>query len=933
MPNELEMIHRTFLLLLFCILAFTIAAPYYGTKIGKFNTHFHDVTGDVYAVDDKRIFVKGFTYDGAGPDAFFWAGKTSRPDATGFIIPDEKGGTKPLKAYRNKDLLLKLPEGKTLKDIKWLAVWCRKFHANFADLLIPRNLQIPRPTNIGKMSSLQHGVSSGKVMVLDSQTFLVPDFTYDGQGPAAYWWVSKGAGQNERGLRLKDENGSPAPLAQYTGKTVVISLPDIKTIYDYDWLGVWCQEFNVDFGSVKIPHHIAVPPSLSSLGVKTENKLNCEVLLDDLGFELRWVVEENDVIMQLVAKIDKGEYMAFGFSKNDTFTRMVDADAIITWIDGANRGHAVDYYLESKQQCVGNRGVCPDTKYSSAQENVLLMNAAIVNGYTMITFRRPQLGVDAKYDQHIYSDGPQAVMWAIGQINNRGEASYHKHKTKGNYLIDFFRPPLWNCPEPGDYSSEHKETSPVITTTTTTTEEPKTDAWDIQPIVCPADQTFRVQIGPTGGKRGYQAITGNVGWGIAWYVNGILVPELTVERGKTYTFLVEGGYDAQNPSRHHPLYITDDPEGGYEYKSEANKRKVTIFAGVGINRSGKVVPTATGRLCEWKIPTNRTVKPDDYETFENFQRQLTLKCENGKAGVMSWKPDRNTPDLVYYQCFTHRFLGWKIHVVDSCKENRILQPSASGRTTNNIYYKTDNHLLKTTTAAPVDYEIIYYDYVDELDNKTSTEIYPDIIKVKNHHYHPTSLATKWPAAVFTPERVTTRPTRRPTYRFTTTTITTTTTTTTQRPRKQTVINNYQSYPYRGTTRRPFSKPSNVYQEGFVPLIIRTNRTLEDLFQGKPRREPISRHDTVSSSNQPKFGERIRKPGSVPLLVHNANNLKHKNNFLSSVLPTDIRFSTLIPDDKHPKPSKGPLLPMLVPLPQENLKNTRINHRHKRNLNL
>lgn len=29
--------------------------------------------------------------------------------------------------------------------------------------------------------------------------------------------------------------------------------------------------------------------------------------------------------------------------------------------------------------------------------------------------------------------------------------------------------------------------------------------------------------------------------GIAWYINGKLVPEIHVERGKTYTFIVEGG--------------------------------------------------------------------------------------------------------------------------------------------------------------------------------------------------------------------------------------------------------------------------------------------------------------------------------------------------------------------------------------------------------
>ena len=52
-----------------------------------------------------------------------------------------------------------------------------------------------------------------------------------------------------------------------------------------------------------------------------------------------------------------------------------------------------------------------------------------------------------------------------------------------------------------------------------------------------------------------------------------------------------------------------------------------------------------------------------------------MKCEEGEPGIITWTPDHNTPDTVYYQCFTHRYLGWKINVVDSCD----LQTQASER--------------------------------------------------------------------------------------------------------------------------------------------------------------------------------------------------------------------------------------------------------------
>lgn len=41
--------------------------PYYGTKIGSLKRLHHGVSGDVYAVDSRTIFVKKFNYDGDAP--------------------------------------------------------------------------------------------------------------------------------------------------------------------------------------------------------------------------------------------------------------------------------------------------------------------------------------------------------------------------------------------------------------------------------------------------------------------------------------------------------------------------------------------------------------------------------------------------------------------------------------------------------------------------------------------------------------------------------------------------------------------------------------------------------------------------------------------------------------------------------------------------
>ena len=37
--------------------------------------------------DDKTLVIKGFTYDGSGPDAFFWTGTSGKASRQGTILP------------------------------------------------------------------------------------------------------------------------------------------------------------------------------------------------------------------------------------------------------------------------------------------------------------------------------------------------------------------------------------------------------------------------------------------------------------------------------------------------------------------------------------------------------------------------------------------------------------------------------------------------------------------------------------------------------------------------------------------------------------------------------------------------------------------------------------------------------------------------------
>jgi len=648
-------------------LRYSLANDYYGTYVGDFNNRFHGVSGEVYAVDSRTLFIKDFSYDGQGPDAYFYAGEHGQPSRSGYLIANEKGSTDILGSYNRKDIVLTLPGGKTLKNIRWLSVWCDAFDVNFGEITFPARFKYPRPQKISKFDGI-HDVTSDKVVVVDAQTFLIPNFTYDGQAPDAHFWVGEGKRPGPEGHFVADENGSNEPLRRYTQKTLVIVLPGDLTVFDIDWLSVWCVAFYVDFGSVRIPRNLNVPPSLRMLGIEPQSKLNCEVLDESIGYEVRWAIAGKSIVTQLVARLNDQQYMAFGLSGDLDTSVMVGGDVTVAWMNHkSGKGYADDYYLDSKSQCAGRRGACPDNQIKRGTNNVRLLNSAVINQFTMLTYRQPLRAKD-RYDTTIFTNGSQPVIWAVGPINNKGEVSYHQKRLIGDLYFDFGRIPQWNCPIAGKPAPKNKAKQRNKRPPTPAPAPASDQPWYIPPIQChePEDGVFFAQIGPTGGDNGYSAITGHVGWGISWYINGLLIPEIYVVRGKTYTFVVEGGDDKEFAAGYHPFYITDDPEGGYEFKSEAERRRVKVFAGVEQTRFGGVVPSATGRLCEWKEDVKKPASR--FTSFGAYQRSLSLYCQEGQPGIVQWTPDRRTPDTVYYQCFTHRFLGWKIHVVDQCDQ-------------------------------------------------------------------------------------------------------------------------------------------------------------------------------------------------------------------------------------------------------------------------
>lgn len=66
------------------------------------------------------------------------------------------------------------------------------------------------------------------------------------------------------------------------------------------------------------------------------------------------------------------------------------------------------------------------------QENtnsIRLLNAALVNGYSIVTYQRSLRAAD-ELDRAVLTNASQPIIWALGPLNSRDEVSYHSHFTK-----------------------------------------------------------------------------------------------------------------------------------------------------------------------------------------------------------------------------------------------------------------------------------------------------------------------------------------------------------------------------------------------------------------------------------------------------------------------------------------------------------------------
>jgi DOMON domain len=462
---------------------------------------------------------------------------------------------------------------------------------------------------------------------------------------------------------------------------------------------VWCEAFAANFGHFTIPAELpaAIPgpvalecsndqPASSDIPdwIATPDGYNCEELNPTIGaagdapFHVRWRVDGDWLDVELIGRLPEGEYFGFGVSGATDRTFMIGADVQIGDINGG-QPRVRDFFMDQRAQCSGTSGVCRDTAVQFT-DDVAEVSGDSQDGITVIRYRKPvsptdtgllsSAGVDVDQTVIVEPGVEQFIAWAIGPINPETDnALFHSTAFEtGDRTLEFGRPVADNC-------------LPLITDGTFAPTAAPPEPWNI-PRIPQTVTEITAHIGPSGGARGYEAITGNSPWGIAWYLNGNLIPQMVMERGTTYNFLVNGGVDPSDDSNYHPFYLTDSSRGGYFQLSPQERLEETPLAGIEIveadaNGVYDFIPTGVAPICRYEVTSESSAAalgpyPDWLSTLDSscaWDDALT-----SQAAVVSFTPVQNTPDKIYYHCVTHFDLGFEILVVD---EGATLSPTAT----------------------------------------------------------------------------------------------------------------------------------------------------------------------------------------------------------------------------------------------------------------
>merc|ERR1711971_1374427 len=199
----------------------------------------HELAGELWATDKNTLEFRKFTYEGDGPDAFFMIGTHDADENPnlddGIPIPYSKDEVFILKLYdindeipalqefRNEQFKITLPLGIHVSDLKWLSVYCRKFTKDFGNVkfsshddqneitdTLVSHVMNDFPHKVGVISELSEHELAGELWATDENTLEFRKFTYEGDGPDAFFMI----GTHDADEKPNLDDGIPIPYSK-----------------------------------------------------------------------------------------------------------------------------------------------------------------------------------------------------------------------------------------------------------------------------------------------------------------------------------------------------------------------------------------------------------------------------------------------------------------------------------------------------------------------------------------------------------------------------------------------------------------------------------------------------------------------------------------------------------------------------------------------
>ncbi|XP_064945641.1 cytochrome b561, DM13 and DOMON domain-containing protein At5g54830-like [Musa acuminata AAA Group] len=475
------------------------------------------------------------------------------------------------------------------------------------------------------LAMVQHQVR-GVVRIVDGCSFSVRGFDMLAGSDQVRWFGAAGDDLHNltMGSRISD-----LPLNRtFCNESLTIRLSDNASWDQIAVLAIWDEATASDFGHVLLRNAgdnetepaVAPSPDLSPAPSPASDSLvehksksqihrqptmftNCFALSS--RFRLRWTLdpESDSVDIGLEATVGSEYYMAFGWTTPGSSSHMLNADVTVTGFTEEGNPFSDDYFITGYSECLLNK----DGKVEGVCPDTIYEGSdpvGLVNNTKLVYGHRRDGVAFVRYQRPLVSIDKKYDV-PVNVTQNMTVIWALGLLKPPDSIQPYYLPQNHGKPRETAYNYLSLNLSKEVDNCFGPLDAEDKEDQDI--IIADAKTPLVVTSGPALHYPNPPNPTKVL------YINKKEAPLLRAERGVPVTFSIQAGHDVA-------LYLTSDPIGG-----NATLRNMTevMYAGG---------PEFEG------VPASPT--------------------------ELTWLPDRNTPDQLYYHSLFGQKMGWKVQVVD-----------------------------------------------------------------------------------------------------------------------------------------------------------------------------------------------------------------------------------------------------------------------------